>query len=92
MHPDRKTSLIFGLFFAGTFVFSIPALFFYDPVLHDAGYILAGDSTRASPRAHSSRSCLPSATSRLRSSSFLSSSGSRKPLRSATSRRASWSR
>ena len=42
MHPDRKTSLIFGLFFAGTFVFSIPALFFYDPVLHDAGYILGG--------------------------------------------------
>jgi hypothetical protein len=42
MQPDRKTSLIFGLFFAGTFVFSIPALFFYDPVLHDAGYILGG--------------------------------------------------
>lgn len=42
MHPDRKTSLIFGLFFAGTFVFSIPALLFYDPVLHDAGYILGG--------------------------------------------------
>jgi hypothetical protein len=42
MHPDRKTSLIFGLFFAGTFIFSIPALFFYDPVLHDAGYILGG--------------------------------------------------
>ena len=42
MNPDRKTSLIFGLFFAGTFVFSIPALFFYDPVLHDAGYILGG--------------------------------------------------
>ncbi|MBP1649037.1 MAG: hypothetical protein H6Q30_2482, partial [Bacteroidetes bacterium] len=42
MHPDRKTSLIFGLFFAGTFVFSIPALFFYDPVLHDVGYILGG--------------------------------------------------
>lgn len=42
MHPARKTSLIFGLFFAGTFVFSIPALFFYDPVLHDPGYILGG--------------------------------------------------
>ncbi len=42
MHPARKTSLIFGLFFAGTFVFSIPALFFYDPVLHDAGYVLGG--------------------------------------------------
>jgi hypothetical protein len=42
MHPARKTSLIFGLFFAGTFVFSIPALFFYDPVLHDAGYVFGG--------------------------------------------------
>jgi hypothetical protein len=42
MHPARKTSLIFGLFFAGTFVFSIPALFFYDPLLHDASYILGG--------------------------------------------------
>lgn len=42
MHPARKTSLIFGLFFAGTFIFSIPALFFYDPVLHNAGYILDG--------------------------------------------------
>jgi hypothetical protein len=42
MDQGRKTSLIFGLFFAGTFIFSIPALFFYDPVLHDAGYILGG--------------------------------------------------
>lgn len=42
MHPNRKRSLIFGLFFAGTFVFSIPALFFYEPVLHDAGYVLGG--------------------------------------------------
>ena len=42
MNQDRKRSLIFGLFFAGTFIFSVPALFFYDPVLHDAGYILGG--------------------------------------------------
>jgi hypothetical protein len=42
MQPDRKTSLIFGLFFAGTFVFSIPALFFYDNVLHDTSYVLGG--------------------------------------------------
>jgi hypothetical protein len=49
MNPARKTSLIFGLFFAGTFAFSIPALFFYDPVLHDAGYILGeGFDTRIS--------------------------------------------
>ena len=42
MPPERKTSLLFGLFFAGTFVFSIPALFFYDSLLHDAEYILGG--------------------------------------------------
>lgn len=43
MDPARKTSLIFGLFFAGTFIFSIPALLFYDPVLNDADYIFGGD-------------------------------------------------
>lgn len=49
MSTLRKTSLVFGLFFAGTFVFSIPALFFYDPVLHDANYILGeGFDRRAS--------------------------------------------
>jgi hypothetical protein len=49
MNPARKTSLIFGLFFAGTFIFSIPALFFYDPVLNHADYILGeGFDTRIS--------------------------------------------
>ena len=42
MSSLRKTSLIFGLFFAGTFIFSIPALWFYDQVLHDASYVLSG--------------------------------------------------
>jgi hypothetical protein len=42
MTTGRRTSLIFGLFFAGTFIFSIPALYFYDTVLHDAGYVLGG--------------------------------------------------
>lgn len=42
MEAGRKTSLIFGLFFAGTFVFSIPALFFYGPLLSDAGWVLGG--------------------------------------------------
>lgn len=42
MDPARKVSLNFGLFFAGTFVFSIPALFFYDPLLKNAEYILSG--------------------------------------------------
>ncbi len=49
MNPARKTSLIFGLFFAGTFIFSIPALLFYDPILNDANYILGrGGETRIS--------------------------------------------
>jgi len=47
MNPIRKTSLIFGLFFAGTFIFSIPALFFYDHVLHDTNYILGGGFDRS---------------------------------------------
>jgi hypothetical protein len=42
MSPLRKTSLIFGLVFAGTFIFSIPALWFYDPVLNDARYVMGG--------------------------------------------------
>lgn len=42
MKPLRKTSLVFGLFFAGTFVFSIPALFFYDPLFNNKDYILLG--------------------------------------------------
>lgn len=40
MTPLRKTSLIFGLFFAGTFIFSIPALFFYNPLFKGNGYML----------------------------------------------------
>lgn len=49
MNPARKTSLIFGLFFAGTFVFSIPALFFYEPLFRDGGYIIGeGFDTRIS--------------------------------------------
>lgn len=42
MKPIRKTSLIFGLFFAGTFIFSIPALFFYDPLLNNPDYVTHG--------------------------------------------------
>jgi hypothetical protein len=42
MESLRKSSLVFGLFFAGTFVFSIPALPLYAPLLKDAGYILGG--------------------------------------------------
>lgn len=42
MNPIRKTSLIFGLFFAGTFIFSIPALFFYEPLFNSKEYLLLG--------------------------------------------------
>jgi hypothetical protein len=41
---SRRTALIAGLWFAGTFVFSIPALLLYDPVLNDADYILGDGS------------------------------------------------
>lgn len=40
MTPSRRTARIAGLWFIGTFVFSIPALLFYDSVLSDADYIL----------------------------------------------------
>jgi hypothetical protein len=40
MTGTRRTSFYFGLWFIGTFVFSIPALLLYDPVLNDADYIL----------------------------------------------------
>jgi hypothetical protein len=49
MDPLRRSSLVFGLFFAGTFVFSISALPFYDQILHNSGYILErGFDTRVS--------------------------------------------
>jgi Domain of unknown function (DUF4386) len=40
MDPARRTSFYFGLWFIGTFVFSIPAFFLYGPILNDADYIL----------------------------------------------------
>jgi hypothetical protein len=39
---DQRTARIAGLWFIGTFVFSIPALLLYDPVLKDADYVLGG--------------------------------------------------
>jgi hypothetical protein len=45
--PSRRTALVAGLWFAGTFVFSIPAGLLYDPIRTDADYILgAGADTR----------------------------------------------
>lgn len=38
----QKPGRIAGLWFIGTFVFSIPAALLYDPVLNNAGYIFGG--------------------------------------------------
>ncbi len=47
MSPSRRVALIAGLWFAGTFVFSIPAGLLYAPILTDAGSVLgAGADTR----------------------------------------------
>ncbi|MEQ8474685.1 DUF4386 domain-containing protein [Fulvivirga sp.] len=42
MNPTRKSSLVFGLFFFGTFIFSISALFFYEPLFNNSDYLLLG--------------------------------------------------
>src|SRR5207344_1302543 len=42
MQALQKPGRIAGLWFIGTFVFSIPAVFLYDPVLNDANYIFGG--------------------------------------------------
>jgi hypothetical protein len=45
--PTRRTAFIAGVWFAITFIASIPAVLLYDPVLNDADYILgAGADTR----------------------------------------------
>ncbi len=44
---EQRTARIMGAWFLGTFVFSIPAFWFYDPLLNDANYIVGGgDDTR----------------------------------------------
>lgn len=49
MNALQKPGRIAGLWFIGTFVFSIPAVLLYDSVLHDANYILGqGFDTRVS--------------------------------------------
>jgi Domain of unknown function (DUF4386) len=47
MDATRRTALLAGLFFIGTFVFSIPALILYGPVLNDINYIV-GDGADTS--------------------------------------------
>jgi len=39
---EQRTARIMGAWFLGTFVFSIPAFWFYDPLLSHAGYVLGG--------------------------------------------------
>ena len=42
MNLERRTSRVAGWFFIGTFVFSIPGLLLYGPVLHHHDYVLGG--------------------------------------------------
>jgi hypothetical protein len=39
MDPTRRTALLAGLLFFGTFVFSIPAVILYGPILNDGTYV-----------------------------------------------------
>lgn len=39
---EQRTARIMGAWFLGTFVFSIPAFWFYDPLLNHADYVLGG--------------------------------------------------
>ena len=41
---QQRRARTFGVLFALTFIFSIPALILYDPVLNDVDYILGGGS------------------------------------------------
>lgn len=44
---EQRTARIMGAWFLGTFLFSIPAFWFYDPLLSHAGYVLGtGQDTR----------------------------------------------
>jgi hypothetical protein len=44
MDPIRKAALVAGLFYIGTFVFSIPALGLYDGVVNDGNFVLGSGS------------------------------------------------
>jgi hypothetical protein len=39
---EQRTARIMGAWFLGTFVFSIPAFWFYDPLLNHANYVVGG--------------------------------------------------
>jgi hypothetical protein len=40
---EQRTAHVMGAWFLGTFVFSIPAFVFYDPLLDHAGYVVGSD-------------------------------------------------
>jgi len=46
MDADRKAALVAGLFYIGTFVFSIPALALYDGVVNDPNFVLGAGSAQ----------------------------------------------
>lgn len=46
MDPTRKAALAAGLFYIGTFAFSIPALGLYDGVVNDPNFVLGAGSDR----------------------------------------------
>jgi hypothetical protein len=46
MDPVRKAALVAGLFYIGTFVFSIPALGLYDGVVNDPNFVLGAGSVQ----------------------------------------------
>jgi len=39
---EQRTARIMGAWFLGTILFSVPAFWFYDPLLNHAGYVLGG--------------------------------------------------
>jgi hypothetical protein len=47
MDSTRRTALVAGLLFIGTFVFSIPAVVLYGPILNDAGYVVGAGADTA---------------------------------------------
>lgn len=47
MDATRKAALAAGLFYIGTFVFSIPALALYDGVVHDPDFVLGAGSDQS---------------------------------------------
>jgi hypothetical protein len=42
-NAEQRTARIMGAWFLGTFIFSIPAFWFYDPLLNHATYIVGSD-------------------------------------------------